>query len=74
MIDKSLSGGEGLIRDDKGLWVKGYARVVGCTSSVATELWALRDDISLCISLKLLVVIVELDAQLLVNLLKKDDG
>ena len=32
------------------------------------------DGIRLCISLKLPVVIVELDVQLLVDLLKKDDG
>lgn len=52
--------------------MKGYARAVGCTTSVATELWVLRDSIRLCISLKLPAVIVELDAQLLVDLLKKD--
>ena len=69
-----MSNGGGLIGDDKGLWIKGYARAVGCTTSVAVELWALRDGIRLCISLKLPVVIVELDAQLLMDLLKKDDG
>lgn len=37
-------------------------------------MWALRDGIWLCISLKLLAVIIELDVQLLVDLLKKDDG
>nr|POE75194.1 hypothetical protein CFP56_77375 [Quercus suber] len=40
-------------------------------TSVATELWALRDGIQLCISLNLSAVIVELDAQLLVDLLGK---
>ena len=37
------------------------------------ELWALRDGIQLCISLNLPAVIVELDAQLLVELLGKEN-
>ena len=57
-----LAGGGGLIWDDKGDWIKGYARVIGTTTSVAIELWALRDGIRLCIALKILAVIIELDA------------
>ena len=52
-------------------WVKGYARSIGCAISVATELWALRDEIRLCISLKLPAVVFEFDAKLVVDLLKK---
>ncbi|KAF3955485.1 hypothetical protein CMV_019297 [Castanea mollissima] len=52
----------------------GNMGVMGFTTSVAAELWALRDGIRLCISRKLPIVIVELDAQLFVDLLKKDDG
>ena len=33
-------GGGGLIRNDKGEWLKGYARNVGYSTSVAVELWA----------------------------------
>ena len=68
-----LAGGGGLICDDKGLWVKGYARAVGFTTTVAAELWALRDGIRLCISLKLPAVVMELDEQLLVDLLTWED-
>ena len=53
-------------------WVKGYARSVGCVISVAAELWALRDEIRLCISLKFPAVVFEFDAKLVVDLLKKD--
>ena len=53
-------------------WVKGYARSIGCAISVAAELWALRDKIRLCISLKLPAVVFEFDAKLVVDLLKKD--
>ena len=49
--------------------VRGYARAIGPTSSVAAELWALRDGISLCISLNLLAVEFEFDAKLVVDLL-----
>ncbi|KAL0001759.1 hypothetical protein SO802_015540 [Lithocarpus litseifolius] len=72
MGNPSLAGGGGLIRNQDGEWVKGYARSIGCATSVASELWALRDGIRLCISLKLPAVVFELDAKLVVDLLKKD--
>ena len=53
--NSGLAGGGGLIRNDKGEWVKGYARAVGFTTSIAAELWALRDGIKLYISLKSLL-------------------
>ena len=53
---------------------EGYARNVGFFTSVAAELWALRDGLRLCIALKLLAVIIELDANLIVDLLQKSDG
>ncbi|XP_075663435.1 uncharacterized protein LOC142633035 [Castanea sativa] len=38
------------------------------------ELWALRDGIRLCVSLKLPAVIFELDAKLIVDMLQKEDS
>jgi len=67
-----LVGGGGLIRNDKGEWVKGFARAIGATTSVAAELWALRYGIKLCIALKLTAVVIELDSKLVVDLLKKE--
>lgn len=49
----------------------GYARAIRNTTSVAAELWALRDGINLCLFLNLTAVEIELDAKL-VDLLKKD--
>ncbi|KAL0016315.1 hypothetical protein SO802_003384 [Lithocarpus litseifolius] len=72
MGNPGLAGGGVLIRNQDGEWVKGYARSIGCATSVAAELWALRDGIRLCISLKLPAVVFELDAKLVVDLLKKD--
>ena len=36
-----LARGGGLIRDEMGKWIKGYARAIGSTTSVAAVLWAL---------------------------------
>ena len=68
----SLAGGGGLIRNEKGDWVKGFARAIRTTTSVVAKLWALRDGIKLCIALKLQAVVIELDSKLVVDLLKKE--
>ena len=67
-----LAGGGGLIRNDKGEWVKGFARAIGSITSVAAELWALRDGIRLCITLKLPAVEIKLDSKLVMDLMKKE--
>nr|POF11678.1 putative ribonuclease h protein [Quercus suber] len=67
-----LAGSEGLIRNEKGDWVKGFAFAIGTTTSVAAELWALRDGIRLCIALKLQAVVIELDSKIVIDLLKKE--
>ena len=72
MGNPGLASGGGLIRNEKGEWVKGFARAIGTTTSVAFELWALRDGIRLCIALKLPAVAIKLDSKLVVDLLKKD--
>nr|POF18791.1 hypothetical protein CFP56_46565 [Quercus suber] len=73
LLQTSGLGREGIICDSKGDWVSGYARVIGFTTSVAAELWALRDGINLCIDLNLENVIIELDAKPMVDLLMKDE-
>ena len=72
MGNPGLAGGGDLIHNQEGERVKGCARAIGCATSVAAELWALRDRIRLCISLKLPAIFFELDAKLVVDLLKKD--
>ena len=39
------AGGGGLLRDENGNWVKGFARKIGNTSSYLAELWALQDGL-----------------------------
>lgn len=54
--------------------MSGYARAIGNTISVAAELWVLKDGINLCLSLDLYIMEIELDAKLIVELLKKEGG
>ena len=61
-----------MIRNTNGEWVRGFARAIGITTSAATELWAIRDGIRLCIALKCPTIIIELDAKLVVDLLHKE--
>ena len=68
-----LVGGGGLIKNDKGEWIRGYARAIGSTTSATTKLWALRDVIRLCMALNLQAVVFELDAKLVINLLNKEE-
>ena len=67
-----LAGGGGLISNKRVEWIKGYARAIGITTSAVAELWALRDGIRLCFTLKLPAVIIELDSKLVVELMKKE--
>ena len=69
-----LASGGGLIRNEKGEWIKGYARAIGITTSVATELWALRDGIRLCIALRLPAVEIKLDAKVVIDLVRKESN
>jgi len=52
----------GLLRNSEGIWLKGFARGVGCTTSCVAELWALRDGLNLASSLGIKNLIVQLDA------------
>ena len=66
--------GRGIIRNANGEWVGGYASAIGITTSIAVELWALWNGLNMCIELNLPAVIIELDAKLVVDLLKKAGG
>nr|POE59530.1 putative ribonuclease h protein [Quercus suber] len=62
-------GNRGVIRDCHGVWVKGYSRSIGYTTSVLAEWWALWDGLILAIQLGINQVEVELDAKVIVVLL-----
>ena len=55
------AGGGGLIRDSRGQCIGGFVKALAVTSSLATELWALREGLLLCVDLQAQAVVVELD-------------
>lgn len=62
-----LAGGGGLIRDENGDWVVGFARKIGIASSFMAELWALRDGLLLCLQIHAQAVIVEMDSKVIID-------
>ena len=61
------AGGGGLVRDENGAWVMGFARRIGNASSYLAELWALRDGLQLCLQIHAQAVVIELDAKAIVD-------
>ena len=60
-----IVGGGGLIRNENGDWIIGFARLLGITSGVMVELWALKDGLTLASQLRIADICVELDAKLI---------
>nr|POE69125.1 putative ribonuclease h protein [Quercus suber] len=63
-----LSRCGGLIRDSAGKWVVGFAKSINVNSSIAVELWALREGLILCIECEAHAVEIELDASTAISL------
>lgn len=63
----------GLIRNERGEWICGFARRIRITTSFAAELWGLREGLLQCLSLNLSSVLLELDAKSIVDLLVNSD-
>ena len=64
------AGGGGILRDCNGLWIKGYARSIGFATTIIAEFWALRDGLKLALNEGIQRLIVELDANVVVDLIK----
>ena len=43
-------GAGGVIRDQKGVCVSGFAKAIGIATSAEAELWALRDGSNICLA------------------------
>ena len=59
----------GVVRDEHGRWVRGFARQIGLTTSFMAELWGLKDGLLMCYNLNIFSLIVELDAKSIVDAL-----
>lgn len=65
-----VAGCGGVVRDESGNRMAGFARRIGITSSFKAELWGLRDGLTLCSNLNISALIVELDAEVLLIFFK----
>ena len=70
-LDRAGCGG--LVRDEQGEWVVGFTRHIGSTNSFIAELWGLREGLLLCCNLNIQSLIVEMDAQAVVAVLRNND-
>ena len=60
------------MRDDQGVWVAGFSRHIGSTNSFTAELWGLREGLILYCNLNIDFLVVELDAQVVVDVMKNN--
>ena len=63
------AGGGGVLQDNAGEWVKGFAKNIGSTTSIIDEFWALRDGLQMAILLDVQNLEVELDAKVVLDLI-----
>ena len=64
-----IAGGGGLIHNENGDWVMGFARSLGITLGVMAKLWALKNGLMLASQLRIADICVELDVELIILLL-----
>ena len=63
----------GLIRDSASRWIRGFSHSIGFTTSLAAELWGLRDSLKLARSLHICKLIIEIDAKVVVDLISAEN-
>ena len=64
----SASAGS-LLRDSNDNWIGGFTRKIGFITSLAAELWGLRDGLCLALSLNIKKTIVDVDATAVIDLI-----
>ena len=58
------------MRGEHGSWIGGFTRYIGSTNSFIAELWGFREGLLLCCKLNIDFLVVELDAQAVVEVFK----
>ena len=66
----NAGGGGGILRNEHGNWINGFARNCEKVNSIMAELWALRDGLQMVATENIHNLIVELDALAVVQLMK----
>ncbi|KAL0007753.1 hypothetical protein SO802_009255 [Lithocarpus litseifolius] len=70
VIESSSMASYGVVvRDEEGIWIAGFTRRIGVTTSFEAELWGLRDGLMFCSNLNISSLVVELDAKAIVDVL-----
>lgn len=64
-----MVGRGGIFCNDDGVWILGFSRHIGITSSFMAELWAIRDGLLLCVERNFQAVVIELDAKAVCDVL-----
>lgn len=67
-----LAGCGGLLRDSAEQWVVGFTKSISDNSSIATELWALREGLGMCLERGISAVEIELDATAAISLVSSN--
>ena len=60
-VDRTSCGG--IIRNEQGQWITGFARRIGAANSLTAELWGLRDGLQLCCYRNFDSIEVKIDAK-----------
>ncbi|PKI49381.1 hypothetical protein CRG98_030309 [Punica granatum] len=66
------AGARGLIRDEHGKWLGGFAQNIGITTSVLAELWAVKTGLELAWDLEVRKLILEVDSEVVYHLLQSN--
>ena len=71
-ISSGKAGCGGLLRDSVGQLIVGFAKTISASSSIAAELWALREGLRLCVERDCHAVEIELDATATISLVSSN--
>ena len=72
LVQMGCQGAAGLLRDCSGQSVVGFAKSISVSSSIAAELWALREGLGLCLERGISTVEIELDATAAISLVSSN--
>ena len=67
IVNLGMAREGGVIRDEEGNWVVGFAKRIGSVSSFLAKLWALWDELLLCLKSHIKAMIIEMDAKAIVD-------
>lgn len=65
-----MASTNGLLRDHRGAWVSSFNRAIGFTHSMAAEIWGLRDGLVLAKNVIIIKLLIEFDAQTVIDVIK----